>query len=58
MFAGAVVFFLGDKFLYEVKHVKFLYSEAFGILGGVLLMLLGAGITRASKSSRQNQHDG
>jgi len=48
--AGATVFFIGGKFLYEIKHVSFLVSEVVGILGGVLLMLLGAGIALAANS--------
>ena len=48
---GAAVFLLGGKFLYEIKHVNFLTSEVAGILVGVLMMLLGAGIGNAEKSS-------
>lgn len=50
--AGTIVFLLGDKFLYEIKHVKFLLSIIIGIGGGVLLMLLGWAIGLASKSPK------
>jgi hypothetical protein len=53
---GAAVFLFGDAFLYEIKHVNFFASAAIGILGGVLVMLLGAGIAVASKSPRLGQH--
>ena len=56
LWAGAVVFLAGDAFLYEIKHVNFFVSAAIGILGGVLVMLLGAGIAVASKSPRPGQH--
>jgi hypothetical protein len=51
LLVGAMVFFVGDKFLYEIKHVNFLVSEAVGIFGGVLLMLMGAGIAMKNKPS-------
>jgi len=47
---GAAFFLIGGKFLYEIKHGSFLVSETIGILGGVLLMLLGAGVAIAGKS--------
>jgi hypothetical protein len=47
-----LVFCVGDKFLYEIKHMNFLVSEAVGILGGVLLMLMGAGIAVRNRHSR------
>jgi hypothetical protein len=53
---GAVVFLFGDAFLYEIKHVNFFVSAAIGILGGALVMLLGAGIAVASKSPRPGHH--
>lgn len=56
LWAGAAVFFVGDAFLYEIKHVNFFVSAAIGILGGVLVMLLGAGIAVASKSPTPGQH--
>jgi len=56
LWAGAVVFLVGDAFLYEIKHVKFFASAAIGILGGVLVMLLGAVIGVASKSPRLGHH--
>ena len=56
LWAGAVVFLFGDAFLYEIKHVNFFVSAAIGIPGGVLVMLLGAGIAVVSKSPRLGQH--
>ena len=56
MWAGAAVFFVGDGYLYEIKHVNFLVSAAVGILGGSLVMLLGAGIAVACKSSKPERH--
>jgi hypothetical protein len=56
LWVGVTVFFFGDKFLYEIKHVNFFVSAAIGILGGVLVMLLGAGIGVASKSTKMGQH--
>ena len=56
LWAGAVVFFIGDAFLYEIKHLNFFVSAAVGVLGGVLVMLLGAGIAVASKSPTLGQH--
>lgn len=44
LWAGAGIFLVGDAFLYEIKHINFLISTGVGILAGVLLMLLGAGI--------------
>jgi len=51
LWVGAAVFLVGDAYLYEIKHVNFFVSAAFGILGGVLVMLLGAGLAIAGKSS-------
>ena len=56
LWVGAAVFLVGGKFLYEIKHVNFFVSAAIGILGGVLVMLLGAGIAVASKSPKLGQH--
>ena len=56
LLVGAAVFFVGDKFLYEIKHVNFFLSAAIGILGGVLVMLLGVGIAVAGQSPRSGQH--
>ena len=50
--AGAAVFFVGDRFLHEVEHVDFPTSELVGIGGGVLLMMLGAGIGMLGKSPK------
>ncbi len=54
---GAAVFLLGGKFLYEIKHINFLTSEVSCILVGVLLMLIGAGISIADKSPKPKQLD-
>lgn len=56
LWVGALVFFFGDAFLYEIKHVNFFVSAATGILGGVLVMLIGAGIGVASKTLNPGQH--
>jgi hypothetical protein len=56
LWAGAAVFLVGDAFLYEIRHVNFFVSAAIGILGGLLVMVLGAGIGIASKSPRLGQH--
>ena len=53
---GAAFFFLGDAYLYEIRHVNLFVSLAIGILGGSLLMLLGAGIAVACKSPKPEQH--
>jgi hypothetical protein len=57
LWVGAAVLLIGGKFLYEIKHVNFLASEAYGLLVGVLLMLLGAGISIAGKSPKPEQVD-
>jgi len=56
LWAGAAVFLVGDAFLYEIRHVNFFVSAAIGILGGLLVMVLGAGIGIASKSPRWGHH--
>jgi len=56
LWVGAAVFLVGDAFLYEIKHVNFFLSLAIGIVGGLLVMVLGAGIAVASKSPRSGQH--
>jgi len=56
LLAGAMMFLAGDKFLYEIKHIGFLASEGGGIIGGTLLMLLGAGIALLLKSPKPEQH--
>jgi hypothetical protein len=48
-------FFVGDAYLYEIKHVNFLVSATVGILGGSLVMLMGAGIAVACKSPKPEQ---
>jgi hypothetical protein len=49
------VFFVGDGYLYEIRHVNFFVSAAIGILGGSLVMLLGAGIAVANKFSMSEE---
>ena len=56
LWGGAAVFLLGGKFLYEIKHMSFVVSEVIGIIGGALLMLLGAGIGVVAKSRRVEEH--
>lgn len=56
LWVGVGIFFFADAFLFEIKHVNFFISLAIGIIGGVLVMLLGAGIAVASKSPRPRQH--
>ena len=53
MLLGGLVFLFGDRFLHEITHVSFLVSETIGILAGVLLMFLGAGIGMAGKPPKQ-----
>jgi hypothetical protein len=55
LWVGAVVFLFGDAFLYEIRHVNFFVSAAIGIPGGILVMLLGAGIALAIKSPSLGQ---
>ena len=55
LWMGAAIFLIGGKFLYEIKHVSFVVSETVCIVGGALLMLLGAGIGIAGKSRRVNE---
>lgn len=50
LLVGAAIFLIGGKFLYEVEHVSFAVSETICILGGVFLMLLGAGMGIQRKS--------
>jgi RHS repeat-associated protein len=56
LWVGAAIFFVGDAYLYEIKHVNFLVSAAVGILGGSLVMLLAAGIAVACKSGKPERH--
>lgn len=56
LMVGAVVFLLGDKFFHEINHVGFWASEGAGIVSGILLMLLGAGIALLGKSPKPNRH--
>ncbi len=55
LWAGAAAFLIGGKFVYEIKHVNFANAEATAMLGGMLLMLLGAGIGTAGKASPLKQ---
>jgi GTP cyclohydrolase III len=50
--AGAVAFFVGDRFLHEIMHVDSLVSEVVSIVGGVLLVAVGAGIGMLGKSPK------
>ena len=56
LWVGAAIFFVGDAYLYEIKHVNFFVSAAIGILGGSLVMLLAAGIAVACKSAKPERH--
>lgn len=56
LWVGAVIFLLGDAFLYKIEHTNFFVSAAIGILGGVLVMLLGAAIGVAGKAIRPRKH--
>lgn len=44
LWVGAAIFLVGGKVLYEIKHTTFAVAETYGIVGGVLLMSLGAGV--------------
>jgi hypothetical protein len=55
LWVGTAVFLIGDAFLYEIEHVNFLISLAIGILGGLMLMLLGAVIAIFGKTPRQER---
>jgi hypothetical protein len=55
LWVGAAMFLVGGKFLHEIEHVNLISAEAEGILGGVVLMLLGAGIGMAAKSPLRKQ---
>jgi len=58
LWAGAAVFLFGEPFLHQIGHVNLIVSAAIGIPGGILVMLLGAGIAVASKSPKPEQnHD-
>ena len=52
LWSGAAIFFVGGKFLYEIKHKNFLLSEMTGILAGTLLMFLGWAVRGLDKSVR------
>ena len=52
LLAGGMIFLFGGKLLYEIKHENFIVNELEGIMAGVLLMLLGAGIAIAGKSPK------
>lgn len=51
MIAGAAVFLVGGKFLYEIRHVNFFTAEVIGILCGVLLIIFGAVMGPARKQN-------
>jgi hypothetical protein len=55
LIVGAAVFLLGDKFLHEIRHERFLASEFLGIFAGILLMVLGAGIALLSNSQHMQK---
>lgn len=52
----AAIFLLGEAFLYEIRHVNLFVSAAIGILGGLLVILLGAAIGIAGESGHSEQH--
>jgi hypothetical protein len=56
LYVGAAIFLVGNAYLYEIQHVNFFVSAAIGILGGALVMLLGAGIAVAWKSAKLGRH--
>ena len=47
MVLGGLMFWVGDRFLIEIKHWTFLPALALAIAAGILLMLAGAGIGRS-----------
>lgn len=51
MIVGGIVFLAGDNFLRRSQHTDFFTSEAYGIFGGLFLIMLGAGIGLLGKSS-------
>lgn len=51
LFAGAIVFFFGDRALREFWHVRFVPAELCGIGGGVLLMIIGGAIRPSDSKS-------
>jgi hypothetical protein len=51
--SGGAVFFIGGGLLYEIEHKNFLLSEASGIFGGILLVLLGGVIGSFVGSARE-----
>lgn len=58
LWAGAAVLLFGEPFLHQIGHMNLMVSLTIGIPGGILVMLLGAGIAVASKSPKPEQnHD-
>lgn len=58
LWAGAAVLLFGEPFLHQIGQVNLFVSALIGIPGGILVMLLGAGIAVASKSPKPEQnHD-
>jgi len=47
--AGAIVFWVGDRFLREILHARFLTAEVAGIGAGIILMCLGGMVGAAAK---------
>jgi Zn-dependent protease len=43
-YTGAAVFFIGDRYLHEVKHIDYLLSFMIAIGAALLLMLLAYAI--------------
>jgi hypothetical protein len=53
--SGAMLFLVGGKFVYEIEHVNFLVPEVWCMVGGVLLIILGAVV--APKSEKAGTRD-
>jgi membrane-bound ClpP family serine protease len=52
---GAAVFLIGGAFLYEIDHLNFLVSEAWCMVGGVVLIILGAVVApKSAKAATSN----
>ena len=54
LWLGAIVFLVGGKFLYEIKHLNFFSAEVIGIVIGLSVMLIGAGIIKVQEKSSRN----
>jgi hypothetical protein len=57
LLVGAAAFLVGGKLLHEIKHESFLASEGIGVVGGILLMLLGAAIALPGKPQKPSNAD-